>query len=381
MAKTNSIDWSRIPNGERSYTQKEFLAGSTGRLFYRNRRQIDNLDLPFEVEPFLRDPIGFINEQIKQPHTSPKRPSFAGCNLATETLGELVRDNTFIGLRTMLEQALKKAPGCLHGADFESSVLIGINFTKADLRKANFRRSSLAGQYEKANFSGADLRGADFKYSDLKNATITGAIIDHTTVLPYGFGFDKFLENGGKIQIDWSRVLKTRSEEQKACDYEKTIQPTEDIQEFFQDPIAYVMQHKTRPSLDHIDLKGIDLREIAQRTPGVFEGMNFIGADLSGQDLSWMNLKSASLAGANLEGTNTLGTNFYGADVGGAIAAPWQIMFARGVSENSRCEQLVTTREVKIRGAFGQIHDIREDDWKMMNLSYVLEALNPFKGR
>lgn len=372
MAKTNRIDWSRIPNSERSYAQNEVLTGSRKKLIYKNRGLLNDLELPFGVEPFLLDPIGFINEQT---HTSPKRPSFAGCNLAT------LQWLRVLGHTAMLEQALRKAPGCLHGADFESSVLISIDFTKADLRNANFRRSSLAGSYEKANFSGADLRGADFEVSDLKNATITGAIIDHTTVLPYDFGFDKFLENGGKIQIDWSRVLKTRSEEQKACDYEKTIQPTEDIQEFFQDPIAYVMQHKTRPSLDHIDLKGIDLREIAQRTPGVFEGMNFIGADLSGQDLSWMNLKGASLAGANLEGTKTLGTNFYGADIGGAIAAPWQIMFARGVSEDSRYDQLVTTREGERTGAFGRPYTALEDDWKMMNLSYVLEALNPFKGR
>ncbi len=182
-------------------------------------------------------------------------------------------------------------------------------------------------------------------------------------------------------RIDYSQVRLKSTQEQLDYDNPTPIPPTEDIQKFFQDPIAYVMHHKTRPSLARIDLKGIDLRKIAQRNPGIFEEMNFIGADLSGQDLSWMNLKGASLHGANLKGANTLGTNFYGASVSGAIAAPWQIMFARGVSEGARISQLVTTRDVERTGAFGRPYTALEDDWKMMNLSYVLEALNPFKGR
>ena len=177
-------------------------------------------------------------------------------------------------------------------------------------------------------------------------------------------------------RIDYSQVRLNSTDAQSDDDNPTPIQPTEDIQEFFQDPIAYVMQHKTRPSLARIDLKGIDLRKIAQRNPGVFKGMNFIGADLSGQDLSWMNLKGASLHGANLKGANTLGTNFYDAATEGMVVNPWRVMFARGVDEGERCTHLVKRVKSMTNG-----QDDGQDDWKMMNLSYVLEALNPFKGR
>jgi len=170
-------------------------------------------------------------------------------------------------------------------------------------------------------------------------------------------------------EIDWSRVKLKSTQEQLDYDNPTLLQPTNAIRSFFEDPIAYVMQYKTRPSLEKIDLKGIDLRKIAQRNPGIFEGMNFAGADLSGQDLSWMNLKWARLHGAKLQGTNILGTNFCDAAVDGMVVNPWRVMFARGVDEGVRCTHLVTSKPN------------RQDDWKMMNLSYVLEALNPFKGR
>jgi hypothetical protein len=169
--------------------------------------------------------------------------------------------------------------------------------------------------------------------------------------------------------IDWLSVKLSSTQEQLDYDNPTLLQPTDAIRSFFENPIAYVMQHKTRPSLEQIDLKGIDLKKIAQRNPGIFEGMNFIRADLSGQDLSWMNLKWARLHGAKLQGTNILGTNFCDAAVDGMVVNPWRVMFARGVDEGVRCTHLVTSKPN------------RQDDWKMMNLSYVLEALNPFKGR
>jgi hypothetical protein len=181
--------------------------------------------------------------------------------------------------------------------------------------------------------------------------------------------------------INWLSVKLSSTQEQLDYDNPTLLQPTDAIRSFFENPIAYVMQHKTRPSLEKIDLKGIDLRKIAQRNPGIFEGMNFIGADLSGQDLSWMNLKWASLHGAKLQGTNILGTNFYGAAVNGMVVNPWRVMFARGVDEGVRCTHLITAKQKERTGAFGRPYMAREDDWKMMNLSYVLEALNPFKGR
>ncbi|MBM3602784.1 MAG: pentapeptide repeat-containing protein, partial [Alphaproteobacteria bacterium] len=211
---------------------------------------------------------------------------------------------------------------------------------------------------------------------------IQGAIIDQTTVLPYNFAVDKFLEQGGKIQIDWSKVPSAPSTKAQAgCKQGEYIKPTEEIKAFFNDPIAYVMKHKTRPSLYNVDLKGINLKDKDKRNPGVVEGMNFRGANLSGQYLSWMNFRGVNLNNANLSGAKILGTNFYGAEVSGVTAAPWQILFARGVNDMSRIEPLVTEKQRETRGIFDQIHTTREDDWTMMNLSYVLEALNLFKGR
>jgi uncharacterized protein YjbI with pentapeptide repeats len=361
MAKNDGInwlgiDWSRIRNGERSDEQNTALS---------NGKKLASSKLSDDVVEFLDDPVGFLTKKKL-------RPSFAGYDLLAITR----RDN--LGGKSLLEQALKKDPGCLSGADFEGCVLRSSNFSGADLRCCNFQQVSI----DNAEFEGADLRGADFTGSTSGIFMgIRRAIIDHTTVLPHGFGVDKFLKNGGKIQIDWSQVTLNSTDAQLDYDNPTLLPPTDDIQAFFKDPIAYVMQHETRPSLKQIDLKGIDLKKIAQRNPGIFEGMNFAGADLSGQDLSWMNLKWARLHGAKLQGTNILGTNFYGAAVNGMGVNPWRVMFARGVDEGVRCTHLVTEKQKERTGVFGRPYMAREDDWKMMNLSYVLEALNPFKGR